>query len=556
MQDFRDRALFDAEYAAQQIKEDLSLDFLTYAEGVGLNKENQCLNGTRTEILREVIDWVNNTDAATPQIFWLHGEAGKGKSAIAHTIALHAQNLGILGSCFCFSRVRQHEGLHKKLFPTIARDLADRDLPLRLLLAEVTANVRSLRVTEDITEQWQKFILEPLSQLQDSSTGNVVVVIDALDESGGEATRTTVLEVLATRGAELPGNVRILLISRPLVDIGEVLNTARPVRTMSLDDIDDQLAMRDIHLYISTRLKKLPGLFSDEDFRRLAEKSDGLFEWARLACDFLYPGVGVIPQNRFQGIISHTSTGKAALDEMYTALLKDLTRGSSNVLHVFRSVMRQILWLTEPLSIDALNAMRCKFHLESDRYPVESILNFMTSLLSGTSQRSIPICPLHASFYDFLLDGKRSKEFVIDESDIQHDLTLASLWVMHDGLKFNICNLPTSYTCNSEVPDLAKRVDDHIPSHLLYCCRFWAHHLQQSEYDSDLAQCLKGLVSGEKFLFWLEVLGICKCIEEARWALTLAERWLQVRLFVACITYHVNFHLSGKFEVWRYFGVH
>ena len=36
---------------------------------------------------------------------------------------------------------------------------------VRLLLAEVIANNHSLGDTEDITEQWKKFILELLSQL-------------------------------------------------------------------------------------------------------------------------------------------------------------------------------------------------------------------------------------------------------------------------------------------------------------------------------------------------------------------------------------------------------
>jgi len=109
---------------------------------------------------------MNNTDSATPPVLWLHGQAGRGKSAIAHTIALQAQNLGMLGSCFCFSCARHHEGLHLKLFTTIARHLADHNLHLRQILAEVIANDYSLRDTADIAEQLQKFILEPFSQLE------------------------------------------------------------------------------------------------------------------------------------------------------------------------------------------------------------------------------------------------------------------------------------------------------------------------------------------------------------------------------------------------------
>ena len=530
MQEFRDRVLFDVHCGLHQVLEHLSLDALTYAKGVGLNKEKKCLDGTRTEILNEIVDWISNTDATATHIFWLHGQAGRGKSAIAHTIALQAQNLHMLGSCFCFNRVRQHEGLHMKMFPTIARDLADRDLRLRPLLAQVIAHNHSLGGTEDIAEQWEKFISEPLSQLQGPSTGNIVIVIDALDESGGDASRAIVLRMLSAQSAKLPENVRILLTSRPLMDVGKALNGARHVRVGSLDDIDVDLTTRDIHLYVSTQLRELTGTFSDEDFWRLAEKSGGLFEWARLACDFIYPRMGVVPRKRFKEIMSHTSGGKALLDEMYTTFLKELTRGPTEVLDRFRSVMRQILWLKEPLPIGALDAMRQRFRREDNRYPVGVILGFMASLLSGTGDAATPIRPLHASFYDFLLNEEWSKEFFIEERDAQHDLALASFRVMEDGLKFNICGLPTSYVRNLEVADLAKRVNENIPCHLLYSCRFWAIHLQESGFDSDLAQCLKGLVTGETILFWLEVLGICKCIREARWALGLAEGWLQVSI--------------------------
>ena len=531
MQELRDQALLTVKYDVQQIRENLSLDFLADVRGIGLIKAKKCLDGTRTDVLNEVVDWVNNTDAAAPRIYWLYGQAGKGKSAIAHTIALQAQNLGMLGSCFCFSRVRQHEGLHMKLFPTIARDLADRDLRLRPLLSEVITNNRSLRDTTDIADQWQKLIVEPLSRLEGSSTGNVVVVIDALDESGAEATRAAFLAVLAAYDTQLLANIRILLTSRPLVDIGEVLSTVQHVQARSLDDIDAELTIRDIRLYISTRLKNLGDTFSDENLQQLAEKSAGVFEWARLACDFISQRIRVIAQRRLQEIVSHApGDGRALLDAMYTTFLKELTKGSSDVLVVFRSVMRQILWLKKPLPITALDFMRARFPREDDRYPVGDILQLMASLLCGTSEAFTPVRPLHASFYDFLLDENRSGEFFIQQGDIHRDVAVASLSVMQAGLRFNICGLETSYVLNSEVADLEKRVEKNIPSHLLYACQFWATHLKDAEFDTRLAKLVGWLVTGEQMLFWMEALGVSRLIKEAYWALVSAERWLQVRL--------------------------
>ena len=112
----------------------------------------------------------------------------------------------------------------------------------------------------------------------------------------------------------------------------------------------------------------------------------------------MLPRVGVIPKKCFDEIMSHTSGGKALLDEMYTTFLKELTKGSPDVLHMFRSVMRQILWLKEPLSINVLDDMRVKFHRENDRFPVGVILNFMASLLSGMGELLTPIRPPLAHF--------------------------------------------------------------------------------------------------------------------------------------------------------------
>jgi len=164
MQGLRDQALLnvqvdvqqvgqDLSVGIQQIQEDLTLDSLVWASQVGLDTGKKCLDGTRTEILNEILDWMNSPNPVTPPIFWLYGQAGRGKSAIAHMIALHAQNLGMFGSCFCFSRTRQHERLHVKLFTTIARDLADHDLHLWPILAKGVTNNHSLRDTADITEQ-------------------------------------------------------------------------------------------------------------------------------------------------------------------------------------------------------------------------------------------------------------------------------------------------------------------------------------------------------------------------------------------------------------------
>lgn len=211
MQQYRDRAVRDIHtnmhHVVEQvdlIRGDLSLEGMAYAGGAGVIKTKKCLDGTRIETLAEIVGWIQNTDENTPRILWLHGQAGRGKSAIAHTLALWLKDAGGFGSCFCFSRERQAEHREEKIFSTIARDLADRDPAFWRALADVLAKDRSLKTTSDVTEQWDKFILGPLLKVSNTMVGSMVVVIDALDESGPVESRTHILSVLASRANDLP----------------------------------------------------------------------------------------------------------------------------------------------------------------------------------------------------------------------------------------------------------------------------------------------------------------------------------------------------------------
>ncbi|KIM54282.1 hypothetical protein SCLCIDRAFT_387208, partial [Scleroderma citrinum Foug A] len=164
MQQYRDRAVRHTHINVCRVLEDLNLEGMAYAGGAGLNTTKTCLEGTRTEILKEIVDWINDPDVNAPRIFWLHGQAGRGKSAIAHTIALWFKNVGGLGSCFCFARDRQTERREEKMLPTVTRDLADRDPAFRRELADAIAKDHSLKHTSDVIQQWEKLLLEPLSK--------------------------------------------------------------------------------------------------------------------------------------------------------------------------------------------------------------------------------------------------------------------------------------------------------------------------------------------------------------------------------------------------------
>jgi hypothetical protein len=482
-------------------------------------------------------------------VLWLSGPAGTGKSAIAHTIAKRFNDKGVLGSCFCFDKT---EIRHKKVFSTIARDLADHDPEMRRALADVVKDSTSLKNSKDIFQQWQKLLVEPLKKSSGLSVGPVLIVIEALDESGGVETRKELLSILASKLqkkglskiAELPSNFRILVTSRPLRDIEDTFHGAPHIRRLSMDEIPAAVATRDICTFVSDKLEGVSH-FENKEFVKLASKAEGLFEWARLACEYIKEDLpGVDPTSRFETVLNRDpGTWKDKLYDMYRLILADIwPRGRysdieyQEALTGFRSVMGQILSTAEPLPFDSLKAMRDCFPNHSKRYKMD-IVQHMGSLLSGTTDSHIPVKPLHASFQEFLTDKPSSGDFFVEVTKAQHhDLALASLRVMEHGLRFNICDLKSSYLPNREDTELPQRVKTSISPHLSYSCRFWATHVQTTDFDDELAKAIRSFFDNERLLFWIEALGILNAISGAAAGLPLVAKWLKVSTFLrGCI---------------------
>ncbi|KAG6330466.1 hypothetical protein ID866_8623 [Astraeus odoratus] len=518
------------ESGIERTEEETYINRLAYASGAGLDVSKTCLEDTRVSILLEIVDWVHSTDSGTQQVLWLHGQAGKGKSAIVHTIAKWFKDFGELGSCFCFARDQLADDRHQKLFTTIARDLSNHDPNFRRALGGIVAD-NSAVYTGDVKQHWQRFILEPFSKCPAAVGGPVVIVIDALDEISDETSRRSILDVLASVGPSLPSNIRILVTSRPLPDIISILGTSTHVKPKSMDEISTATEEHDIHLYISSTLESSEYGLPEKKVTRLAEMSDGLFEWARLACEFIkFPKEAATTMERYDDLLlAIDGSGVPLLDKMYETILRDVVGGSQRILSRFYSVMRQILWTKEPLSIEALNAMRRRFSRTEDIYDVNVILRSMGALLSGTADQSTPVRPLHPSFYDFLTDPSRSGKFSVQPRNIHLDLAFASVRVMQDGLHFNICKLDSSYLKNSQVNHLNTRIKDNIPWQLSYACRFWVDHVQEIKHHFGLAKEIKAFFE-EKLLFWIEALSLLQALNSASGYLTSIARWMEVSL--------------------------
>jgi len=165
-----------------------------------------CLPKTRVDVLQRIMAW---TDDKCDErcIFWLNGMAGTGKSTIARTIANECYKAGRLGASFFFTRGAGDLASSSKLFASLAKQLADKELELRRYVCEAVVNNTGISQM-GLEHQWRQLILEPLSRVKSGSvTSPLVIVIDALDECDNDDDIQLVLQLLAT--AKSLHNVRL-----------------------------------------------------------------------------------------------------------------------------------------------------------------------------------------------------------------------------------------------------------------------------------------------------------------------------------------------------------
>jgi hypothetical protein len=110
-------------------------------------------------------------------------------------------------------------------------------------------------------------------------------------------------------------------------------------------------------------------------------------------------------------------------------------------------------------------------------------------------------------------------------------LLLASLRVMKIELRFNICKLETSHVIHDDIPDLKMRVNDNIPAHLQYACRFWTDHIHQCDFDVQIGEEVEHFMTNQ-FLYWLEVMSVLRKANRVTQGLRSVIAWSKVSVIM------------------------
>ena len=497
--------------------------------------EKGCLPGTRTAFLEFITNWVNDTHGSERTLV-LFGQAGTGKSSIAHEISHRFNQMHRLTSSFIFLRKEQskHEAHH--FFTTLAHDLSDRYPSFKAALGRIVQGDFSLRVrTHDFPTLFEFLILKPLEDLH--IIGPILVVIDALNESGAITDRNGLHTFLAKNLSKLPMNFRVLITSRLEDVILSAFNGAPSARIKYMND--PQLAAQMDDDILSLLKDLLPSNIFDKHGVALARKAEGLFQWAAVAGRFiLHPPecFGFKKNSCIKHLLKRTTDrdGQDPLDDLYKEVLEGyLTHSKTQLL--FRSVVGQLIAAFEPLSICSLTTLQRHTLNDDDDDDdddddnddsIFSLLCCFGSLLSNVNspKSTLPIVPLHTSFCDFLINKEKSGDFYIVLKDAHKSLAHSCLGLMLCDLRFNICDIESSYLPNKDI-DLKSCVAEHLPPALLYACLFFNSHLEHLSFETDLFLKLQTFFK-TKFFFWLEALSLTSNMHLALPALLSVNMWL------------------------------
>ncbi|KIK59994.1 hypothetical protein GYMLUDRAFT_44006 [Collybiopsis luxurians FD-317 M1] len=456
-----------------------------------------CHPGTRESILHDLNQWASRSDQPdNPQIRWLYGPAGAGKSAIAQTFAQKCAENGTLLGSFFFWRSDPTRNNPHRLFTTIALQIAFAIPELRAVVnAAVTRNPFAPTSSFEnqcyvlIIQLWMKVRIHqefsyrikhrkkrarsPSSRFISSSnkrpkmsgdthgsvpdnsefsfsTGPRVLVIDGLDEcSSNNGEWQQILSILAQMVQKYGLPIQILVCSRPEPRIKESFAGAEfrnICRWMPLDDAYQ--ASKDIRLFLVDGFKKILTCHScsmahvprpwpsSEQIEYLVQKSSGQFIYASTVLKWISEDCDV-PADRLHIVLGLQVKDHEGGNSPYAEL-------DALYFQILSTVKKRNLFLQ-------ILAGSIVFR-ESDKITVISISDVLGHIPSGTLyatfagvhslfrepspvESGFRFC--HASFTDFLFDPRRSLQFHIDKS-LGHDF-LATIF-FEDYFYLNLGN--------------------------------------------------------------------------------------------------------------------
>ena len=252
--------------------------------------------GTREWIFKKVEDWLNDRNSPN-RVMVISGNAGMGKSIISAIICERIQEAGRLsGSHFC-----QHNNARYSKPQLMLQSLAihlSRTLPeyKRALVEQLSRNLGLELNSMGVEELFTLLFMEPLTNVSNPGE-SLLMVVDGLDESEYKG-RNDLLNVVANQFCKLPEWIRLLVTTRPEINIADNLKRLKPI----ILEENKEENIRDIKLFLEMRLShQMKETQKSSILENLVQKSEGVFLYAYYLIDFIEENVPFLTLEHLEG---------------------------------------------------------------------------------------------------------------------------------------------------------------------------------------------------------------------------------------------------------------
>ncbi|KAF5310022.1 hypothetical protein D9619_010284 [Psilocybe cf. subviscida] len=441
----------------------------------------KCYPGTREEVIGLIERWMDSDakDNTIPNMMWLSGPAGAGKSAIVQTIAERCKERNVLAANFFFFRADPTRSAAQALVATLLYQIVKAS-PVARQAIETVLSEDPLLFGASIQDQFNLLRLSgspPLHHippsLESPARRPIVLLIDGLDECDSERklSQRQIIQALEHLLMQNDSPFLVLVASRAEPQLCMAFKQLGfPIKSIFLDD--QYAPERDIRTFVTGEFKKIKKSHdlahtlgdswpSVNNVEAIVRKSSGQFIFAATVMRFL-SNSSASPMLSLEIVLGIVPIGKnspfSQLDAVYTYILsqadnqevvKDLL--SAQLLHNTFNRDNRVL---QPIILPIKTILST---YNPARYGRALITNSCASELTAILQfQGNQLKFYHASFTDFLENKSRSGEYHIDIGAFGAKI-LPALWMKApESMSSALTALELFITLKKPTPEITK----------------------------------------------------------------------------------------------------
>ena len=457
--------------------------------------------------------WWNREDV--PNILWVHGGPGKGKTMImaamidevSRRMRQQRPHSTALAYFFC-QQTEDRLNSAVAIMKGLIYFLIPQHRAFSIYFKEKYHKPESQRF-KDISSLWSLWcILKDM--LEYANLPDVCLMIDALDECvSGMPEFLRLLE-----RSTCQSKVRWLITSRNERPITDSLQYGCSGLHISLD-LNLSHVSAAVDSFVNTKVQELAHRKQyskklEADIREyLLQKAQGTFLWVSLVCEELQ-----------KAMIKDTRTKlysfPPGLEALYAQMLRQVENQPDHEAAEFcKAVLRAVVVAQRPRKLIELPII-CQLPsvMHEETKAVEDLIDQCASFLNI---QECTVYLVHQSSTDFFVQGEGRRIFEHGLQEEHRKVAQKSLEIMADTLKRNICGLESPDASYEEIGEELVRLC--LPPHLEYACCYWIKHIKQAEmpgqayirlFDYDeIYDFLK-----KQLLHWFEALSLLRRLSE------------------------------------------